>query len=212
MTRVKICGITRPEDALAAAAAGADAIGLVFAESPRRVTPRQAAEILAALPPFVTPVALFVNQRPEHIRSVCEPLGIRTVQLHGDEGPEVVDQLHKFCVIKAFRIGSRADLAPVAAYASAAILLDARVRGRRGGTGQAFEWSLLDGFEPPGPLILAGGLGPQNVAEAIRRVRPFADDASSGVERVPGEKDPARVRAFVAAARRAFDDLPSPPA
>jgi len=203
--RVKICGITRPEDALAAAEAGADAIGLVFAPSPRRVTPEQAAAILAALPPFVTPVALFVDEPPERIRRIVQPLGIRTVQLHGDESPAVALELRDLCVIKAFRIGAEADLAPLAGYPAAACLLDSQVAGRRGGTGVAFDWRLAAQAARHSRIILAGGLRPENVAEAIRLVRPYGVDTSSGVESEPGRKDSAKVRAFVEAARAALE-------
>lgn len=202
--RVKICGITCPEDGLAAAAAGADAIGLVFAESPRRVTTERAADILRVLPPFVTPVALFVDEPADRVREVCATLGIRTVQLHGDEPPAVAEQLAGLCVIKAFRIGSRADLDAAADYPAAAYLLDARVQGQRGGTGATFDWQLLRGITWNRPIVLAGGLTPANVAEAIRQARPHAVDTSSGVESEPGKKDPARVRAFVVEARRAL--------
>ena len=205
MLRVKICGITRPEDALAAAEAGADAIGLVFAPSPRRVTPEQAAAILAALPPFVTPVALFVDEPPERIRRIVQPLGIRTVQLHGDESPAVALELRDLCVIKAFRIGAEADLAPLAGYPAAACLLDSQVAGRRGGTGVAFDWRLAAQAARHSRIILAGGLRPENVAEAIRLVRPYGVDTSSGVESEPGRKDSAKVRAFVEAARAALE-------
>jgi phosphoribosylanthranilate isomerase len=204
MIRVKICGITRPEDAQVAAAAGADAIGLVFAESPRRITADQAVNILAALPPFVTAVALFVNETAERIRALCHELGLRTVQLHGDEPPELAAELADFCVLKAFRIASGADLEAAEGYPADAYLLDSRVPGRQGGTGTAFDWTLLRGITWDRPIILAGGLTPENVADGIRQVQPYGVDTSSGVERAPGIKDPGRVRAFVAQARQAL--------
>lgn len=209
MIRVKICGITRPEDVLAAADAGADAIGLVFAESPRRVTPEQAAAILRVLPPFVTPVALFVNEPAARIREVCASLAVRTVQLHGEEPPAVAQALADLCVIKAFRIGSRADLDAAVGYPAAAYLFDARSPGRRGGTATSFDWQLLRDRAWDRPILLAGGLTPENVAEAVRQVRPYGVDTSSGVESAPGRKDAARMRAFVAAARRALDEEPT---
>jgi len=201
--RVKICGITRPEDAVAAAQAGADAIGLVFADSPRRVSESQAAAVLAALPPLVTPVALFVDASVERVRGVCGALGVRTVQLHGDEPPEVARELaaEGLCVLKAFRVGQAADLEGMAGYPADAFLLDSRVPGRAGGTGVAFDWRLAQQAEAARPIILAGGLSPENVAEAVARVRPYAVDVSSGVESAPGVKDAERVRAFVSAAR-----------
>jgi len=208
VVRVKICGITRPEDAVAAAEAGADAIGLVFAESPRRVNIEQARPILATLPPFVTPVALFVNETLERIRQTCDTLGIRTVQLHGDEPPDFARQLAGLCVIKAFRIGSEADLDALEGYPAACCLLDAKVAGKRGGTGATFDWSLAAKAARRARVILAGGLKPYNVAEAVRRVRPYGVDVSSGVEAAPGRKDPAKVRAFVDLARTAYEYPP----
>jgi len=204
MLRVKICGITNPRDAVAAAEAGADAIGLVFAESPRRVTVGQARAILAALPPYVTPVALFVDEPAEVVRDTCGQLGIRTVQLHGDEPPDVARALGGFCVVKAFRIRTEADLAPLEGYPAAAWLLDSKVEGRRGGTGVTFDWTLAARAAKRGRVILAGGLTPDNVAEAVRIAKPYGVDTSSGVESEPGRKDRARLEAFVAAARGAW--------
>ncbi|MBM4032342.1 MAG: phosphoribosylanthranilate isomerase [Planctomycetes bacterium] len=206
MVHVKICGITRPEDAIAAAEAGADAIGLVFAESPRRVSVEQARAILAEAPPFVTPVGLFVNEALEGMLATCESLRIRTVQLHGDERPEVAQALaaNGLCVIKAFRVGGEADLQALDGYPAAAYLLDSRGAGKRGGTGVPLDWGLAARATALGRIILAGGLTPDNVAEAVRRVRPYAVDVSSGVEARPGIKDPAKVGAFIAAARRAL--------
>ena len=203
---MKICGITRPEDAVAAAEAGADAIGLVFAESPRRIDEGQARAILEALPPFVTPVALFVNETAATIRGVCRALSVRTVQLSGDEPPALARELASdLCIIKAFHVREERDLAGIADYPAAAYLLDSRVPGRHGGTGVAFDWSLAARVDVPRPVILAGGLCPGNVAEAVRQVRPYAVDVSSGVEAKPGIKDAARVRAFVEAARAALE-------
>jgi len=199
--RVKICGITRPEDAIDAAEAGADAIGLVFAESPRQVTVERAKAILAVLPPYVTPVALFVDESGSRIREVCSLLGIRTVQLHGDEPPDVARELAGLCVIKAFRIATAADLQALPGYPAAAYLLDSKVAGRRGGSGVAFDWTLAAQATRYGRIVLAGGLTPGNVAEAVRIVMPYAVDTSSGVESEPGKKDKARIAAFVAAAR-----------
>ena len=204
MLRVKICGITNPRDAEAAAEAGADAIGLVFAESPRRVTVEQARAILAELPPYVTPVALFVDEPAEVVADTCGQLGIRTVQLHGDEPPDVARALGGFCVVKAFRIRTEADLAPLEGYPAAAWLLDSKVEGRRGGTGVTFDWTLAARAAKRGRVILAGGLTPDNVAEAVRIAKPYGVDTSSGVESEPGRKDRARLEAFVAAARGAW--------
>ena len=204
MLRVKICGITRPEDAVAAAEVGADAIGLVFYPKSRRgVSPEQAEAILAALPPFVTPVALFVNEEVERIRAICQGLGVRTVQLHGDEPPDVARELAPLAVIKAFRVGSPDDLKALEGYPASAYLLDACVEGKYGGTGRSFDWRLAAAARRHGRIIVAGGLTPENVAEAVRVARPYGVDASSGVESAPGVKDRAKMAAFVAAARGA---------
>lgn len=212
--RVKICGITGPESARVAADGGADAIGLVFAESPRRVTPDGAAQIVRALPPWVTPVGVFVDAPADEVRELAEAVGFTAVQLHGDEPPEAVAELGRLKVIKAFRVGDDGDLEAACAWREEcerlgrlpdAYLLDARVpQGPKGGTGRPADWDLAarmineKGFRP---LVLAGGLGPDNVAEAIRRVRPWAVEGSSRLEAAPGRKDPARVRAFLEAVR-----------
>lgn len=204
MTRVKICGITRVEDALAAAHAGADAIGLVFAPaSPRRVTVQQAAAIAAALPPFVTSVALFVDPSAEQVRDVLKVFHPDLLQFHGDEPPE-------FCVafglpyLKAVRVRPQTDLLQYAAtYAGArGLLLDAYDPASHGGTGQRFDWDLIPP-DLPRPVVLAGGLTPDNVAEAVRRVRPWAVDVSSGVEIDRGIKDAGRIARFVREVRNA---------
>lgn len=197
-TRIKICGITRIEDALAAAHAGADAIGLVFAEpSPRRVTPQAARDIAAALPPFVGTVALFVNPAPHAVDTVLEVLRPDCLQFHGEEPPE-------FCAafgvpwIKAARVRPGVDLLQFAArYAVArGLLLDAYSAAAHGGTGERFDWSLIPA-RLPRPLILAGGLCPANAAAAVRAVRPWALDVSSGVEDAPGIKSASKIAAFV---------------
>ncbi|MBN8249482.1 MAG: phosphoribosylanthranilate isomerase [Verrucomicrobia bacterium] len=203
-TRVKICGITRAEDARIAVDAGADALGFVFApESPRRVTPETAAMLVDGLPPFVARVALFVDARPDAVRSVLERARLDTVQFHGDESPEVCRAFRdRFRVIKALRVRGPETLEAVAAYRGSvdAILLDAWVPGVAGGTGARFDWNLAVAAGQSGlPVVLAGGLNPGNVAGAIEQVRPFAVDVSSGVEASPGHKDPARLRAFLEA-------------
>jgi len=208
--RVKICGIKRPDDAVAAAEAGADAIGLIFYPGSRRaVTPEEARAVLDALPPYVTPVALFVDEPPDRIRATCEPLGIRTVQLHGEESPDVARSLSDLCVVKAFRVGGEGDLAALAGYPAQAYLLDAKVAGKHGGTGVAFDWRLAALARRHGRIVVAGGLTPANVAEAVRVARPYGVDTSSGVETAPGVKDPAKIAAFIAAAREADADAPS---
>jgi phosphoribosylanthranilate isomerase len=200
--RVKICGITRVEDALAAAAAGADAIGLVFyADSPRAVGVEQARAIIAALPPFVTTVGLFVDAGRDELAHILASVPLDLLQFHGDESAEQCEGLGR-PYIKALRVRAGDDIvARVADYPGAqGILLDAYVEGVPGGTGEAFDWSLI----PQGlskPLILAGGLRPDNVASAVARVRPYAVDVSGGVEASKGIKDAQKVGAFIRAAR-----------
>ena len=197
-TRVKICGITRVEDALAAAAAGVDAIGLVFAEaSPRCVSADRARAIAAALPPFVTVVGLFVDAPAARIREVLGQLPLDLLQFHGRESPEECRQFGR-PYIRAVRMVPGVDLAAEARrYAQAAgLLLDAYDPQLAGGTGATFDWARV----PPDigkPVILAGGLTPENVARAIQAVRPYAVDVSSGVEQGKGIKDAAKIAAFI---------------
>ena len=207
-TRVKICGITTPDDARAAAALGADAIGLNFyPKSPRCVTEEQARAILAVLPPFVEPVALFVNESIETMRTVARRLGVRVVQMHGDALPLVPrDELR---YVPAFALRDAASLSAIRAYLAAcaappaALLVDAHVAGAYGGTGRVAPWELLAGVDFGVPWMLAGGLAPDNVADAVRRLRPFAVDVASGVERSPGVKDADKLRRFLEQVRSA---------
>lgn len=200
--RSKICGITRMEDALAAVEAGADAIGFVFyAKSPRAVTVQQARAIIAGLPPFVTTVGLFVNASACELNETLDAVPLDLLQFHGDETPDECAGYHR-PYIKALRVKAGDDIAAsCAAYAGASgILLDAYVEGIPGGTGEAFDWSLI----PQGlskPIILAGGLCAENVALAIAQVRPYAVDVSGGVEQGKGIKDSAKIRAFMQAVR-----------
>ncbi|NMZ23266.1 phosphoribosylanthranilate isomerase [Pseudomonas proteolytica] len=200
--RSKICGITRMEDALAAVEAGADAIGFVFyAKSPRAVTVQQARAIIAGLPPFVTTVGLFVNASACELNETLDAVPLDLLQFHGDETPDECAGYHR-PYIKALRVKAGDDIAAsCAAYAGASgILLDAYVEGIPGGTGEAFDWSLI----PQGlskPIILAGGLCAENVARAIAQVRPYAVDVSGGVEQGKGIKDSAKIRAFMQAVR-----------
>ena len=200
--RVKICGITRVEDALAAAAAGADAIGLVFyARSPRAVDVEQARAIIAALPPFVTTVGLFVDMPRDELAQVLAQVPLGLLQFHGDESAAQCEGFNR-PYIKALRVKPGEDIAArVAAYPGASgILLDTYVEGIPGGTGEAFDWSLVPGNLRK-PIILAGGLRPDNVAEAVAQVRPYAVDVSGGVEAGKGIKDAQQITAFVRAAR-----------
>ncbi|WP_370186368.1 phosphoribosylanthranilate isomerase [Alloalcanivorax sp.] len=209
--RVKICGITRPDDGRHAARAGADAIGLVFyPPSPRYVSPRQAADIVAALPPFVTTVGLFVDAPPEQIAALLEQVPLDMLQFHGDESPAYCAAFQRPW-IKALRmrdgVDPRAEADRYGAAGARGLLVDSYVPGVPGGTGERFDWDRLPA-DPSLPLVLAGGLDPANVAEAVRRVRPWAVDVSGGVEvlgvdgrRQGGIKDPGAVSAFIRAAR-----------
>ena len=203
---VKVCGITSPVDAALAVDAGADAIGLVFwSRSPRAVSSERAVTIARVLPEAVLRVGVFVDASADEMRRVAESVGLDLLQLHGEEPPEALARLPR-PVLKAVRVGpgfSRDEALRYLATA-AGILLDTRLPGQRGGTGVPFDWSLVKGLAERVPfLVLAGGLDPSNVAEAIRAVRPHAVDVSSGVEASPGRKDPEKVRAFVVAARSA---------
>ncbi len=202
-TRVKICGITSIEDGLAAAQAGTDAIGLVFyGKSPRKVGLEQARAIAAALPPFVTTVALFVDPTAAEVKAAIEAVQPDLLQFHGDESPEFCRSFGR-PYLKAVRVKPGLDLLQYAARFSEArgLLLDAYVDGEAGGTGQRFDWDLIP-HDLPKPVVLAGGLAPGNVAEAIRQVRPWAVDVSSGVEAAKGIKDAARIAAFVNEVKR----------
>ena len=202
VVRSKICGITRLEDALAAVAAGADAIGLVFyARSPRAVSVQQAQAILAGLPPFVTTVGLFVDMPQNEIEAVLAAVPLDLLQFHGNERAADCDALAR-PYIKALRVRAEDDVAAlVDAYPGArAVLLDTYVDGVPGGTGQAFDWALVPAVLSK-PVILAGGLTAGNVAAAITQVRPYAVDVSGGVEASKGIKDAAKVKDFVRAVR-----------
>jgi phosphoribosylanthranilate isomerase len=197
-TRIKICGITRPDDGLAAAELGADAIGLVFySPSPRAVTLEQARQIAAALPPFVCKVALFVDPAPAYVNDVLASVPIDLLQFHGDEAAADCNG-YGVPYIKAARVqpGFDLDLFTSRYPDACGILLDAYAPDRRGGTGITFDWSLIP-EQREKPLLLAGGLHAGNVAEAVRIVRPYAVDVSGGVEADKGIKDPARVAAFI---------------
>lgn len=203
VVRSKICGITRIEDALIAAEAGADAIGLVFyAKSPRAVSIQQARDIVAALPAFVTTVGLFVNASREELNDVLAGVALDLLQFHGDESPAECESYQR-PYIKALRVKPGDDIAQLAApYAKArGILLDTYVPGVPGGTGAAFDWSLVPSGLPH-PVILAGGLSAANVQAAIEQVRPYAVDVSGGVEVGKGIKDAAKIRAFMQAVGR----------
>lgn len=203
MARVKICGITRSEDLLAACQSGADALGFVFyAKSPRNVGPAQAAGLVRGMPPFVQSVGLFVNADPVFVREVLASVPLDLLQFHGDETPDYCGQFGR-PYLKAVRVKPGVDLVKYAAdfTGARALLLDAYVPGVPGGTGERFDWSLI----PPGlasGIVLSGGLNPDNVGEAVEAVRPWAVDVSSGVEAAPGIKDVAKIAAFITRAKQ----------
>jgi phosphoribosylanthranilate isomerase len=201
-TIVKICGITSPADALAAADAGADALGLNFYEaSPRHVTLAGAAEITRALPPFMIKVGVFVDAPEDFVLRAIGACGLNIAQFHGGESPEFC-RLFPVLTIKAFRIRDAESLRALPDYATEAWLLDAFEPDKLGGTGAKFNWDLAVEAKKLGrPIFLAGGLTPENVGEAVRHVQPYAVDVSSGVESAPGKKDAAKMRAFVKAAK-----------
>lgn len=210
MVRVKICGITNVEDALAAREAGADLLGFIFyPPSPRYVTRGQAGEIIAALrqseggsdrqQPIRT-VGVFVDEELDRVREAIQECDLDYAQLHGEEPPEYVAALGGHA-IKALRVRSEADVERLAAYSASAYLLDAYHPTKSGGTGQAWDWGLATAAKQYGPVIVAGGLTADNVAEVVRQVQPYGVDVSSGVESTPGRKDTVKVQRFVAAAK-----------
>ena len=209
MTAIKICGITREQDALAAARCGANAIGLVFyASSPRYVTPARATELMRALPPFVMSVGLFVDASADEVTQTLAVARVDLLQFHGNESPAYCRQISRQCgvpYLKAARVRPGLDLLQYAHdyHDAKALLLDAYVEGAHGGTGSTFDWALIP-KNLPLPVVLSGGLTPENVTMAIQAVRPWAVDVSSGVEISKGIKDTAKIAAFVTGVRNAI--------
>jgi phosphoribosylanthranilate isomerase len=209
--RIKICGVTTIADIQLCADAGADAVGINFhPASPRFVDPKQAPPLIRAIPPLMSSVGVFVNQPMRQMCAIAYQLGLRGVQHHGEQR-EIADPF-PFAFIPAFQIKDAGSVSSIRTYLErwrpsgiqpSAILVDAHAEGQHGGTGQTAPWELLAGFQPGVPLILAGGLTPENVSEAIRMVRPWAVDVASGVESAPGKKDPDKVRRFIGNAREA---------
>jgi phosphoribosylanthranilate isomerase len=201
--KIKICGITNADDARLCVEAGADALGFIFVErTPRYVTPEAAARIIATLPPFVTPVGVFWDHAPGHVKAVAEQCGLGALQFHGDESPDDLRE-YRLPVIKTLKVAGVGDLARMADYRVAAFLLDSPSRWSEGEARPPIPWDVAAEAARRHPVLLSGGLTPDNVAEAVRRVRPYGVDVNSGVEARPGRKDEARVRRFVAEARAA---------
>jgi len=203
--RIKICGITNAQDAEAAVAAGADALGFVFyAQSPRCIEPAVAKRIIAQLPPFILSVGVFVNQDQETIRNIYNECGLAFAQLHGDETPAFCESLGR-PILRALRLRDRGSLLALAEYKGRmgvrGFVVDAFSAEAYGGTGQTVDWSLAREVAKAAPILLAGGLTPGNVQEAVRQVQPYGVDVSSGVEERPGKKDHEKIRAFTRAIR-----------
>jgi phosphoribosylanthranilate isomerase len=208
MIWIKICGITRIEDARSAIKAGADAIGFVFAESPRKVTIKQAKTIITHLPKKVTKVGVFVNEDPQVVRKIADECALDMVQFHGEETPEYCMQFRgpKLKIIKAFRISKKIPC--IHRYKVDFYLLDTFVKNIQGGTGKTFNWDLAILAKKQGvPIILSGGLNENNIKDAIRKVKPFGVDVSSGVESLPGKKVASKIQKFIELARSELCDI-----
>lgn len=191
MVKVKVCGITNKHDAFMAVEMGVDALGFIFARSPRRIRPEDARRIIQCLPPFVQTIGVFVNEEPARISEIMGFCGLDLVQLHGDESPAICETLMPRCV-KAVRVRSRSSLQKIVSYEAKvrALLLDTHSDEKMGGTGTAFDWDLAVEAKRIGiPIILAGGLDPDNIEEAVLTVKPFAVDVNSGIEQNPGKKN-----------------------
>ena len=204
MTRVKICGITDADDARDAVLLGADAIGLNFYEkSPRYIDASRAAAIIETIPAFVSVVGVFVNHpNPQGLEDFALSLGLHAVQLHGNESPDYCSMIQRVKVIKAMRIDSAFKVESLRSFGYRMFLLDSGTPAKFGGTGQTFDWNQAYGANAFGSIIVAGGLNPDNVAEAVTRLHPFAVDVSSGVESQPGKKNYDKMRRFIEAVRR----------
>jgi phosphoribosylanthranilate isomerase len=196
--KVKICGVRTLEEAQAAMACGAQALGFNFwQKSARFIEPQEAREIIQRLPPFISCVGVFVNESAQRIDQIVEQTKINAVQLHGDEEPEFCAQISAVKIIKAFRVGEDFNLDMLKKFPVHAFLLDSKVTGEYGGTGQRFDWRFAVEAKQTAPIILAGGINIENVAEAIQYVRPYAIDVCSGVEAEPGRKDLVTLREFM---------------
>lgn len=202
MIKIKICGITNKEDALWATNLGVDALGFVFADSPRRVSPRIAQEIIEFLPPFICRVGVFVNEDRERVEEIARNCNLTILQFHGEESPSYCQGFREK-VVKAFRIKDEEILKKIGQYKVDAYLLDTYSPSEYGGAGKTFNWHIARKIkEFRVPIILSGGLNPTNVKEAINKVRPYAVDVSSGVEKEKGKKDPEKLKDFVKIVRK----------
>jgi len=215
-TRIKVCGITTVEDAKEAIRVGVDAIGFIFAEkSPRYISPEKVKEIVAQLVPFVHLVGVFVDSDPVEVQEIIDYCGLTHVQLHGSEDGEYCEKLAQAAtpcrLLKAFRVGRETTAADFTPYVDSVkgYLLDTYVQGQEGGTGKTFDWSIIESLGLKQPIILAGGISAENVAQAIKSVRPFAVDVNSGVEDEPGRKDHAKLQQFVELVRGVDRELAS---
>lgn len=201
--RVKICGITNVDDARAAMDFGADAIGVIFADSRRRVTEEEAAQISRAVGPWISVLGVFVDESAAEMKRIARDCGLSAVQLHGRETPRTVASMGGIKVVKAFHVGEGFRPGEMTRYKAAdAFLFDTKVPGLAGGTGVSFDWSLLKGFRSEKPFIISGGLHAGNVADAIRHFRPYGVETASGVETVPGRKDRKKMRDFIRNAKK----------
>lgn len=203
MTKIKICGITNVDDALAAAEYGADAIGFVFVpNTPRYIDPQRASEIVEALPPFLTRVGLFSDPTISEVEMIAKECNLDALQFHGYETPDFCGSFYQR-VIKAFRVKDQSTISLLKEYQVSAYLLDSYTKGIKGGSGMTFDWNLAIAAKKYGRIILAGGLNPQNVSEAVQQVSPYGVDISSGVEQKPGKKDYKKIKDFIDAVRSA---------
>lgn len=211
MVKVKICGITNLKDALTAAKLGAAFLGLVFyKKSPRYVTPQKAKRIIARLPEDINCVGVFVNEKEVNVKKIAEYCGFKTLQFHGDESPEYCRKFKNFKIIKAFRIKDKDSLKNIGKFKVSAYLFDTFVDTKFGGTGKKFNWDLLKNISKiKKPVILSGGLNPDNIQQAIKKVSPFAVDVSSGVEVCPGKKSPKLLKELFKKIYKAAKNLPN---
>lgn len=204
MTKIKICGLTNLEDAREAVALGVDAVGFIFAESPRKVSLEKAQEIISQLPPFVTTVAVLADVSESAVRELLNVVSVNALQFHGSESPQYCEEFRKDKkVIKAFRMRDQSVVDSMADYKVDAFLLDTYDPEKKGGTGRAFNWDLaIKAKELGTPIILSGGLNPENIRTALINVRSYGVDVSSGIESSPGKKDHILMRRFVSAVKR----------